>query len=226
MADWENFRGTENYEINTNLGQIRHKKNKIVLGKEINSGYFVCSINRKIYPIHRAVWYHVHGDIPENNCISHIDKVKSNNKIGNLELLSKSGIQLKRANNPNRVMFRNDIEFIDVDDFVPLRQNENYLIDPDAGTIIHALNRKMIGVRNMMNNYKTLSVRGKTEYLHRLVYEHVNGNIPDNCEIDHINGDVGDNRIANLQCLTRSEHRRKTAADRVERQGRRLAVRV
>jgi hypothetical protein len=42
----------------------------------------------------------------------------------------------------------------------------------------------------------------KSEYLHRVIWETLNGPIPDGLTIDHINGKRNDNRIENLQLLT------------------------
>lgn len=46
---------------------------------------------------------------------------------------------------------------------------------------------------------------------HRLIWEGVNGTIPDNYDIHHINGNTYDNRIKNLECMRHSEHARPTA---------------
>lgn len=43
-------------------------------------------------------------------------------------------------------------------------------------------------------------------YLHRLVWESINGPIPDGHDIHHRDHDRQNNRICNLQCLTGSEH--------------------
>jgi len=40
--------------------------------------------------MHRAIWEFYKGEIPEGFCIHHKDHNKSNNKISNLEALSKS----------------------------------------------------------------------------------------------------------------------------------------
>ena len=44
---------------------------------------------------------------------------------------------------------------------------------------------------------------------HRVIWEQHNGPIPDGCDIHHINGDKLDNRIENLECLNRTEHKRE-----------------
>ena len=47
-------------------------------------------------------------------------------------------------------------------------------------------------------NRKTL----KKEYLHRAIWETLNGPIPSGLTVDHINGKRNDNRIENLQLLS------------------------
>lgn len=48
--------------------------------------------------------------------------------------------------------------------------------------------------------------KGKLQYVHRLVYETFVGEIPEGKEIDHINNDSTDNRLDNIQLLTRREN--------------------
>lgn len=49
--------------------------------------------------------------------------------------------------------------------------------------------------------------------VHRLVWNAFNGNIPEGYEIDHINNNPEDNRLDNLQLLTRSENQKKKFED-------------
>lgn len=46
----------------------------------------------------------------------------------------------------------------------------------------------------------------------RFVYECHHGLVPDDHQIDHINANKTDNRLANLQCLSKTEHTKKTYA--------------
>ena len=53
------------------------------------NGYYACTNGRRQF-LHRAVWESVHGKIPPNHDIHHIDNDRTNNKIENLELYTRS----------------------------------------------------------------------------------------------------------------------------------------
>ena len=57
-------------------------------------------IKTKTYYIHRFEWECVKGDIPEGFVIDHIDSVKTNNKIENLQLLTLEENVRKGNNKP------------------------------------------------------------------------------------------------------------------------------
>lgn len=81
--------------------------------------------------------------------------------------------------------------------------------------------------RHITNNWYELKLRDnhKTNYVyvglyekgcnrkwfrvHRLVYHHFKGCIPDTLVVDHIDNDKKNNHISNLQLLTRSENIKK-----------------
>lgn len=51
--------------------------------------------------------------------------------------------------------------------------------------------------------------KGRLQYIHRLVYKTFVGEIPKNKEIDHINNDTSDNRLENIQILSRRANTQK-----------------
>ena len=55
------------------------------------------------------------------------------------------------------------------------------------------------------NGYYALTTNKRTQ-MHRYVYEKEIGKIPNNFDIHHRNGKKYDNRIENLECLSKSDH--------------------
>ena len=79
-----------------------------------------------------------------------------------------------------------------------------YHVDPKVGLVI-GLKGKPIGSRTDRGYIQIDATHvKKTPFAHRLIWEAVNGPIPDDLEINHINGVKHDNRIANLELTTRS----------------------
>ena len=64
-----------------------------------------------------------------------------------------------------------------------------------AGTIVGWRDEK---------GYRRTKIRGKTYFLHKLIWLHVHGYIPE--EIDHKDGDPTNNSLGNLRIATRSQN--------------------
>ena len=86
-------------------GEILNVKTGRILKKILtNQGYYQFKVNDKNlikpknYYIHRFEWECIKGVIPEGFVIDHIDSVKKNNKIQNLQLLSQKILEKEIIN--------------------------------------------------------------------------------------------------------------------------------
>lgn len=70
-------------------------------GKQNAFGYIQIKIDRKDYYAHRIVWVMHNGSIPKGMFIDHIDNDKSNNRISNLRLATKSQNGCNKPKNKN-----------------------------------------------------------------------------------------------------------------------------
>ena len=66
-------------------------------------GYVSIKLFKKKYQAHRLVWIMHNGDIPEELTIDHIDNNKVNNKIQNLQILTRSDNAKKFWSNHKRI---------------------------------------------------------------------------------------------------------------------------
>ena len=102
---WKDIKGFEGLYQVSNLGRVksleRFRKGangSLVTVKEkilkplIDKGYYqVCLFkqsNRKAYLVHRLVWSAFNGSIPEGLQVNHINEIKSDNRLSNLNLMT------------------------------------------------------------------------------------------------------------------------------------------
>ena len=85
------------------------------------------------------------------------------------------------------------------------------LVDPKRGTVYGAAGAPVGAV--CADGYVRLGGRRRgCLYAHRLIWEVVHGPIPVGLEIDHLNGRKADNRLCNLEAVTKSENIRRAVA--------------
>src|SRR5690606_10829231 len=93
-------------------------------------------------------------------------------------------------------------------------EGSGMLVNPESGDVIGRSGRKVgsdDGKGYLLVSWKS-GGSTRTGRAHRLVWEAVNGPIPEGMEINHINGRKSDNRIENLEAVTRLQNMRHAYA--------------
>ena len=82
------------YAANEAGDVINIVKKDILKGQKKNNGYMACTIRkyaqrgRKGYYVHRFVWECFNGLIPDGKIIDHVDNIKDDNRLCNLQLMT------------------------------------------------------------------------------------------------------------------------------------------
>ena len=99
--EWKDIPNYEGYQA-SNLGRVKsleridargHRlKEKILKPQMLNNGYYQVMLWKesigKWYLVHRLVWEAFNGQIPEGLQVNHINEVKADNRLSNLNLMT------------------------------------------------------------------------------------------------------------------------------------------
>ena len=99
--EWKDILGFEGIYQASNFGRVKsleridargnRAKERILKAKLVCGYYQVCLCKqsiKKTYLVHRLVWEAFNGQIPENMQINHINEIKSDNRLSNLNLMT------------------------------------------------------------------------------------------------------------------------------------------
>lgn len=147
---WKDIKGFEGYQV-SNLGRVKSLerfrkgkngslvtvKEKILKPRMLNSGYYIVQLYKnsipKWYQVHRIVWEAFNGSISEGLQVNHINEVKSDNRLSNLNLMTRkeninygTGIE-RRAKKQSKVVLQFTLDNILVKEYPSAHQVEREL---------------------------------------------------------------------------------------------------
>ena len=94
---WKDIKGFEGLYRVSNLGRVKSLKRPYRLKEKIlkpliTKGYYQVELCKnsiaKFYKVHRLVWEAFNGSIPENMQVNHLNEIKTDNRLENLNLMT------------------------------------------------------------------------------------------------------------------------------------------
>ena len=141
--EWKDIKGFEGLYRVSNLGQVKSlermdaRGNRLLKEKILKPGinqygyYLVClhkQSTQKNYYIHRLVFEAFNGQIPENMQVNHINEIKADNRLSNLNLMTRkeninfgTGIE-RRAKSKSKPVLQFDLNDNLIKEFPSLMQ--------------------------------------------------------------------------------------------------------
>ena len=158
--EWRDIPNYEGYQV-SNLGRVKsleridargyRLKEKILKPKLVRGYYQVCLFKQAIkkkYLVHRLVWSAFNGSIPEGLQVNHINEIKSDNRLENLNLMTPKentnwGTRNERsAKNRSKVVLQFTLEDILIKEYPSTKQAERET-GFDQGSIVKCCNGKL-----------------------------------------------------------------------------------
>mgnify|MGYP002621693445 CR=1 FL=1 len=207
-----NFIGLSSYEVST-FGRLHNiRTNYITRGSKVYDGYDIVSPfndQGKVIRIllHRLIAFAFLDNPEQKPTVDHIDRNKDNNHVLNLRWATHGEQQVNKKHGPktHSEKYTGNLpneEWVSV----PYIEWKDIYVS-NLGRIVRKDGRLLIG--SVKNGYRSITIayRGSTisKYLHRLVMASFHG-INDELDVNHKNGVKTDNRLDNLEYVTRVEN--------------------
>lgn len=151
MEEWKEIKDYPNYMVSNigrvkSLGNNKTRKEKILKPKKMKTGYLMFFLSKegkqKGFTIHRLVYKAFVGEIPDGMQVNHINEIKSDNRLENLNLMTP-----KENTNWGTAIQRRSIPILQLD------KTTNYIINewPNAEEVQRQLGLNHSHIRDCCN---------------------------------------------------------------------------
>lgn len=200
---WKPVEGAEGYFVNME-GKVKGRRGRVLKGNLINGyPYFKAGREGSFIAFHKAVAQAFIGDIPEGWVVNHIDEVKTNANIMNLEICTQShNIRHSVASRKPTSKHGKIIE--DLSDWKPIPSSPTAMAHPSgivASLDGHGNLRERLGTVDK-GGYCRVGINGRICQMHRLIAETFCPNPNKFSIVNHIDEDKLNNCASNLEWCT------------------------
>jgi hypothetical protein len=215
---WKDIKKFEGHYQVSNLGRIKSIKSDIIMKQNFKkNGYLnikLCKNNKEYYlSVHRIVAENF-IDNPDNKPqVNHINKVKSDNRLENLEYVTLSENMIHSSLTQKKGVKKNNrnyiIENLENEVWRRIKGHDMYEVS-NMGRVKSFKLKNPYLMRIKVKEYSSIIIDNTTYNIHRLVAINFINNPDLNKNIvNHINGDKNDNRVVNLEWVTASQNTKK-----------------
>lgn len=201
---WKPVEGAEGYFVNME-GKVKGRRGKVLKGYISSIGYLMFKVGKegRQLPIHRVVAQAFIGDIPEGWVVNHLDEVKTNANVMNLEICTISH-NIRHSVASRKPTSKQGAVIEDLSGWKPIPSIPTAMAHPSgrvASLDRYGKLRERLGNR-LDCGYLQVMVGGKKCAMHRLIAETFCPN-PNNYPIvNHIDEDKLNNCASNLEWCT------------------------
>jgi len=216
---WVNIKNFDGHYQISNLGRIKSIKSNIIMKQNLKrNGYLnikLCKNNKEYYlSVHRIVAENFIDNSDNKPQVNHINKIKSDNRLENLEwvtmsenMIHSSLTQIKKGVNLSNKDYV--IDQLDNEVWKRIKGHDMYEIS-NMGRIISFKLKRPYLMKINIKEYSSIIIDNTSYNIHRLVAINFIDNLDLNKNIvNHINGDKNDNREVNLEWVTSSQNTKK-----------------
>jgi len=206
---WKDIEGFDNYKV-SNLGRIKNKTTYNIINGNISRNIIKLTINKisKEKQIDKLVATHFLDNPNNYKYIEHIDGVKTNNNVNNLNWIDKININKEKKIFKNTIN-KDKIYLGDNDEkWKTIKDYEKYEVS-SKGNVRIIETKELIKSRIANDGYILISLcynkKQKSFLAHRLVAEAFIENTDKKPSVDHIDRNRSNNNLNNLRWATHKE---------------------
>jgi len=197
---WKDVPFNDNYQISS-FGQIFSKRRKKILSTSNGGDYPRVRISNKNHKVHRLVWGTFKGEIPDDLVVRHIDGDRTNCRLSNLDIGTKSDNKIDHLKFRDEAGFTDEISHIEGEEWRSSGYDGYEVSNFGRIKSLKRSHEKILKPHNR-NGYVgyclMISSKPITMCAHTLVYDAFIGRIPKGKIVRHLDGDRKNNKVENL----------------------------
>ncbi len=206
---WKEIPGFDLYEA-SNMGNVRNRKTQRLLEKyQTKNGYERLTLRQSgkyvSRDVHRLVAQAFIPNPEEKNTVNHMNRVKNDNRVENLEWATSSeqSLHARQEKYNDEYSSMGTVPEIIGDEEWRVIEPSGYSVS-NTGCVRNDNTGRIMSLKEDGRGHNSVKIQGQVRLVHRLVAQAFIEGFTDACVVNHIDNDPRNNHVHNLECVSQS----------------------